>query len=160
MTRTKKTAMIGAVLLGTLMVTGTNVMAQPHWRHRPRHHRPHRPHWSRIVGGILRQMPQKHYVPGHYVVEYQRVLVMPGHYETQTRRLLVEPAHFETKIVPAVTQTITKPDGSTEVVTVQPARTAQVWVPDRYETQTAKVWVPARYQTRAIRRFVPGHWTY
>ncbi len=160
MTRTKKTSTIVAALLGTLMLTGTNVMAQPHWRHRPRHHRRHRPHWSHIIGGILNQRPQRHYVPGHYVTEFQQVLVMPGHYQTQARQVLVQPGHFEPKTIPAVTKTIAKADGSTEVVIVQPAQTTKVWIPDRYETQTTKVWIPARYETRAIQRFVPGHWTY
>ena len=161
MTGTKKTMRMAAVLLGMLMLTASSVMARP-----PRRggRRPHRPHWSHIVGGILggfsRPAPRRHYVPGHYVVQYTQVLVMPGHYEMKTQPVLVEPGHFEARTVPAVTHTITKADGSTEVVVVQPARTTQVWVPDRYEMKTTKVWVPARYETRAFRRYVPGHYVY
>ena len=99
-------------------------------------------------------------VPGHYVVQYQQVLVMPGHFETQTRQVLVQPGHFETRTVPAVTKMVTKADGSTEVVIVQPAQATQVWIPDRYETQTTQVWVPTQYETRTFRRYVPGQWIY
>ena len=173
MNRTKKTAVIASVLLGMLMWTATSVMAAPPPP-------PHKPHWSKIVGGILgglaghphrrpprhphwrhhRRPLRRHYVPGHYVTEFRQVMVAPGHYETRTQQLLVEPGHFETKVVPAVTKTVTKPDGSTEVVVVQPEQTTKVWVPDRYETRTTKVWIPAQYETRAFRRYVPGHWVY
>ena len=166
MNRTKKTSTIVAALVGMLilMLTATSVMAAP--RHRRRGHRRHRiyrrhnPRWSNIIGGILNQRPRKHYVPGHYVAEHRQVLVMPGHFETQTRQMLVEPGHFEPKTVPAVTKTVAKADGTTEVVIVQPAQTTKVWIPDRYETRMTKVWIPARYETHVFKRWVPGHWTY
>jgi hypothetical protein len=159
MTRTKMAITIVAVLAGMLAMTDTVALAGPfhHHPHHP-HHPHHSPHWTVIVGGILGSAPRRHYVPGHYVTEYQQVLVEPGHYEMQTQNVLVEAGHFETKTIPAVTKTVAKPDGSTEVLILQPEQTLKVWIPDRYETQTIKVWVPARYETRTFQRYVPGHY--
>ena len=163
MNRTKKTITIVAALAGILMLTAATATAAPHWVHKHHKHwlaKHHKPGLSIVIGRRFTPRLRKRYVPAHVVTDYKRVLVAPGHYEMQTRKVLVQAAHFETKIIPAVTKTVTQPDGTTNVVVLQPAQTTQVWVPDRYVTRTTKVWVPARYETRAYKRVVPGHWTY
>ena len=112
------------------------------------------------------------WVPGHYEIRTEKVLVEPGHYERQTQRVLVEPGRYEVRHVPAVyrngrgkgrekhkTPAVAGPRGrgrgKKNHVMVRPARTEKVWVPPRYKKRKVKVWVPDRYEIREVKVWVP-----
>lgn len=114
------------------------------------------------------------WIPGHYEVRTEKVLVEPGHYERQTQRVLVEPGRYEVRHVPAVytkgrgkgrekhkTPAVAEPRrggrGKKNQVMVRHARTEKVWVPPRYKKRKVKVWVPDRYEIRKVKVWVPGH---
>ncbi|MCY2928332.1 MAG: hypothetical protein NTV86_02340 [Planctomycetota bacterium] len=99
-----------------------------------------------------------YYVPGYYATQVQQVLVTPGHYETRTETVLVAPAHYETRVTPAIERTMYDKYGWPQTVVVQPARTEQVLVPDRFEARTTQVFIPPVYASQPVQVYVPGYY--
>ena len=99
-----------------------------------------------------------YYVPGYYTTQVQPVVVTPGHYEARTETVLAAPAHYETRVVPAVERTTYDKYGWPQTVAVQPARTEQVLVPDRFETRTTQVYIPPVVANQPVQVYVPGYW--
>ncbi|MCK4850365.1 MAG: hypothetical protein KAT11_03385 [Phycisphaerae bacterium] len=110
------------------------------------------------LGSIFNSAPARRWVPGHYQVRTEQLLVEPGHYEWHKQRVLVEPGHYEIRTLPAAEKIRRDSRRKAQKVVVKPARTKKVWVPARYEMRKVKVYVPPRYETRRIRVWVPGHW--
>lgn len=101
---------------------------------------------------------QRRFVPGHYEMRVERVLVRRGRYEWQYQRVLVEAAHYEMRYTAPVTATVYDSYGNPHQVIVRPGRAVKVWVPDRYETRKVQVWIPPVYETRTVRVWVEGYW--
>ena len=97
--------------------------------------------------------PNRQWVPGHYEIRTEQVLVEPGHYEWQLQSVLVEPGHYEIVIVRPASR-----EARNSRAPITPVRTQKVWVPDRYEMRKIRIYVPDRYETRQVRVWVPGYW--
>lgn len=111
------------------------------------------------VGAPIGYCGPSYYVPGYYTTQVQQVLATPGRYETRTETVLASPAHYETRVIPAVEQTTYDKYGWPETVVVQPARTEQVLVPDRFETRATQVYIPPTYVNQPVQVYVPGYWS-
>ncbi len=110
------------------------------------------------LGSIFNNAPARRWVPGHYQVRTEQVLVEPGHYEWHEQSVPVQPGHYEMRCIPAVEKILRDSRGRPRKVVTRPACTKKVWVPARYEMRKVKVYVPPRYETRQVRVWVPGHW--
>ena len=121
-------------------------------------------HQGQARGGISIQVGgtapswQRVYVPGHYEVRTEQMLVEPGHYEQQVQQVLVEEGRWEARYVPPVEQVLRDSQGRLYKVIIAPSRTERVWIEPRYATRIVQVWCPDRYETRTVSAWVPGYY--
>jgi hypothetical protein len=72
---------------------------------------------------------------------------VPGHFVMRTERVLVEPRHYVHRRVPAVWETRHR-RGCAVRVRIRPAFVRRIWVPARYEVRHVRVWVPGHWVRR------------
>ncbi len=121
---------------------------RPSWRRDGRDDRGHVQVGHSTVG--------QRWVPGHFEMRTERVLVEEGHFMTQTTQVLVEAGHWETRFIPAVTETRRDRHGRLYTIVLAERRTERVWVAPVYETRQTRVWCPPQYEDRLVRVWVAG----
>jgi len=84
--------------------------------------------------------------PGPAVSRY-----VPGHYEVRTEKVLVEPGHWEERFIPEE-RVVTVDRRGWKHIIIKPARCERVWVEPRYTCRTVRVWVPGRFEYTPVRR--------
>ncbi|MBI3830719.1 MAG: hypothetical protein HY291_14450 [Planctomycetes bacterium] len=70
---------------------------------------------------------------------------VPGHYEVQMESVLVMSAHYEKQFVAPTYKTVLLSDGTEMQVKVSEGYWTKIFVPAQYESREVQVWIPGYY---------------